>query len=99
MASEAPSLPLVRQRATSVAIEDAAAHGTVEIDDDEAIGFFAKGRDFENVHDAHTYTAKELELLESYESIEYLPPNNQAYRSFLSSDVHRSSGAARWVAM
>lgn len=53
---------------------------------------------FESVGTAHSYTKQELELLSSFESIEYLPPNNQVYREYLSSS-RPPSVRLRWIAM
>jgi chloride channel 7 len=62
--------------------------------------FFERGRDFEAVGDAHTYTAAEQELLNSFESLEYLPPNNAVYRAYLSDETQkRPSQWSRWCAM
>ena len=47
----------------------------------------------------HSYTQKEKELLASYESLEYLPPNNEVYREYLTKSVDRPSSGARWLAM
>ena len=45
-----------------------------------------------------SYTEAEKRTLQSFESIEYMPPNNQAYRDYIKS--HKSaSRALRWVAM
>jgi hypothetical protein len=74
------------------------ADGTHRITDDEQVGFFAKGRDFESVGTAHSYTRQELQLLSTFESIEYLPPNNAAYRYYLAHQ-RQPSQLARWLAM
>ena len=72
----------------------------IAADTDEHEGFFKRGRDFEAVGDAHTYTEQEKKTLESFESLEYLPPNNAIYRDYIGDpDQHRPSQTSRWVAM
>ena len=78
--------------------QDSIADGMHQVSDDDTHGFFAKGRDFESVGTAHAYTRQEMELLNSFESIEYLPANNTVYREYLSTS-QRSSQRARWLAM
>lgn len=83
---------------TSFKMQENIANGTHSVTDDEHHGFFAKGRDFESVGTAHQFTAQELEQLKSFESIEYLPPNNAVFRHYL---THQRvpNQSARWVAM
>ena len=38
-------------------------------------------------------------MLASYESLEYMPPNNQVYREYLAKSRDRPSAGARWLAM
>ena len=62
--------------------------------------FFARGRDFEAASDAHSYTIQERAVLASFESLEYLPPNNVAYRDYLSNQTQQSPSLwSRWLAM
>jgi hypothetical protein len=45
---------------------------------------FSRGNDLEGAHTAHHYTATEKKQLQSFESIDYLPPSSRAYRAWLS---------------
>ena len=75
-------------------------HDVRSIDDDSTAGFFARGRDFEAASDAHSYTIQERAVLASFESLEYLPPNNVAYRDYLSNQTQQSPSLwSRWLAM
>ena len=38
-------------------------------------------------------------MLASYESLEYLPPNNRVYREYLTKSSDRPSSTSRWIAM
>lgn len=83
----------------AVELQHSIAAGTHKIDDDST-GFFDRGRDFKGVHDAHIYTKQEKSLLSTFESLEYLPPNNRVYREYLSdSTIKRPSQGLRWLAM
>ena len=42
------------RRSLSRLVEDEVANGTATVADDEHLGFFQKGRDYESVGDAHT---------------------------------------------
>lgn len=42
------------RNSTFTALQDEIADGVHQVDDDNVHGFFAKGRDFEGVGDAHT---------------------------------------------
>ena len=67
-------------------------------EEEQSGGFFARGRDYESVGDAHKYTQNERRQIESHQSIEYLPPNNAPYREYIA----RAAGStqrARWLMM
>lgn len=97
VAAEARPRAYTRRSSVHV-VRDSIADGTFKVDDDAEHSFFAKGRDFEAVGDAHAYTKQELDALNSFDSIEYLPPNNKVYREYLERGEHRTRGA-RWVCM
>lgn len=93
--------PINRQSllAKSNKVQDDVADGKHNVDDANH-SFFQRGRDFEAVGDAHTYTAQEQKILASFDSLEYLPPNNKVYRDYLSDPFQeRPSQTARWLAM
>ena len=69
-------------------------------DDKASTSFFQKGREFESRYDNHKYTAKERELLATYDSFDYLPPHSSAFKvmaCFL--DIRFSWRCQRWVYM
>ena len=91
---------LLAQTRRSVKVQEAVGDGIHAVSDDGHEGFFQRGRDFEAVGDAHSYTEQEKKTLESFESLEYLPPNNAVYRAYLNDpNAHRPSQHTRWVAM
>lgn len=91
--------PLLAKELKSLRLRDEVEAGTNTVDDDEE-HFFQRGREFEAVGDAHHFTAQELKTLESFESLEYLPPNNAVYRAYMSDPKQmRPSQTSRWVAM
>ena len=105
VAAAAGKLLVGRDRSTTGALLRKAAqdqekvnNGTHQITDDGHHGFFAKGRELESVGTAHSYTQQELDLLGSFESIEYLPPNNAIYRNYLE-NARPPSVSMRWAAM
>ena len=85
------SASLLASRRESFRMQDGASEGTHAVTDEHE-SFFARGRDFEAVGDAHSYTEQEKELLNSFESINYLPPNNMIYRNYLSVDDFWTGG-------
>ena len=49
---------------------------------------------------SRSYSEAEKVMLASFESLEYLPPNNQIYRDYLSDkSVQHPSATTRWLAM
>ena len=56
--------------------------------------FFQRGREYESIFVNHRYTKKELKVLASYESLDYLPPDSVVYRRWLSS-MSESTGRLR----
>ncbi|CAD5117652.1 DgyrCDS6405 [Dimorphilus gyrociliatus] len=48
-------------------------------------GFFDKGREIESVNTSHSYTPQEKQKLASFDSFDYLPPDNSVYRSWAQS--------------
>ena len=88
---------LLAESRKTISLQDEVADGVHAVDDADH-GFFARGRDFEAVGDAHTYTESEQALLASFESLAYLPPNNAIYRSYLANPSEkRPSQASRCV--
>ncbi|XP_071958229.1 chloride channel protein C-like isoform X2 [Antedon mediterranea] len=65
---------------------------------DDNSRFFARGRDFESRYVNHKYTRQERELLATYESLDYLPPHSQAYKTWLRKQPARLEWD-RWVMM
>ena len=78
---------LLARNAKSRKAQDDVFDGVHAVTDDHE-GFFKRGRDFEAIGDAHTYTEQEKKTLESFESIQYLPPNNAIFREYLSNYTH-----------
>ena len=58
---------------------DGSGHGSV----DGRRSFFQKGREYESTFVNHRYTEKELRVLASYETLDYLPPDSVVYRRWL----------------
>lgn len=58
-----------------------------ELDVDEADGwdktFFQRGREYESTYVNHRYTEKELKVLNSHQTLDYLPPDSVVYRKWL----------------
>ena len=81
--------PLLAQRQS---FAENMANGTMQVDDDKS-SFFQKGRDVESVATAHSYTPQEQKVLQSFESIEYLPPNNAVYRAYVKAEMNNVTQA------
>jgi len=98
--AELSTAALLAKSRRATFVQDEVENGTHSVTDADQEGFFKRGRDFEAVGDAHSYTAQEQKVLESFESIEYLPPNNAIYRAYLGDpSAERPTQTSRWVAM
>ncbi|XP_059079772.1 chloride channel protein C-like [Tigriopus californicus] len=60
--------------------------------------FFQRGREYESAYVNHRYTDKELKILNSHQTLDYLPPDSVVYRKWLKS---RPLGMEwdRWLVM
>ena len=78
---------------------DAATVPADNNDDAAAKAFFARGRDYESTDVNHRYTAKEQKVLNSYESLDYLPPDSKAHRRWLRDQPAAATEWDRWLLM
>jgi hypothetical protein len=60
--------------------DDPAVGTSVPLNDDVVTSFFKRGREYESVFTNHRYTAEELRVLGSYETLNYLPPDSKVFR-------------------
>ena len=63
---------------------------------DDEFSYFQRGRDFEGIHDNHVYSQAELEKMQGIDSIDYLPQNSYAYRTWLRGEG-RPSRMCAWA--
>ena len=59
-------------------------------DKDDVFSYFQRGREFEGIHDNHVYSQAELDKMQGIDSIDYLPQNSYAYRTWLRGEGHPS---------
>lgn len=67
---------------------------------EQKLGFCSKGREIENMHTNHIFTEEEKEKLRKVESLDYLAPNCEVYREWVSeSELHGDNAWDKWFIM
>ncbi|ESO89753.1 hypothetical protein LOTGIDRAFT_164775, partial [Lottia gigantea] len=69
------------------------------VTDDHTYGAFAQGRDYEPIYITHKYTTEERKALATFESLDYLPSNSEAYKQWLKRKRVSRLEMDRWFMM